>query len=93
MTEAKTPPPPSVWPTLRANDAHGLIEFLTEALGFEATTRRLNTREICKIVHLIRRLLDRPYARSYIFCSVDLLPKPCQSHPVSGCGLMWMRPS
>ena len=37
MTENKTPPPPNVWPTLRANDAHGLIKFLTEALGFEAT--------------------------------------------------------
>jgi hypothetical protein len=30
-------PPPSVWPTLRASDAHGLIKFLAEALGFEAT--------------------------------------------------------
>ena len=37
MSENKTPPPPNVWPTLRANDAHGLITFLTEALGFEAT--------------------------------------------------------
>jgi uncharacterized glyoxalase superfamily protein PhnB len=37
MTETKAPPPPGVWPTLRANDAHGLIKFLTEALGFEAT--------------------------------------------------------
>ena len=37
MTETKTPPPPNVWPSLRANDAHGLIKFLTEALGFEAT--------------------------------------------------------
>jgi len=37
MTETKAPPPPAVWPTLRANDAHGLIKFLTEALGFEAT--------------------------------------------------------
>jgi uncharacterized glyoxalase superfamily protein PhnB len=35
MTE-KTPPP-NVWPTLRARDARGLIRFLTEALGFEAT--------------------------------------------------------
>ena len=26
MTENKTPPPPNVWPTLRANDAHGLIK-------------------------------------------------------------------
>jgi len=37
MTENKTPPPPNVWPTLRADDAPGLIKFLTEALGFEAT--------------------------------------------------------
>ena len=37
MTETKAPPPPGVWPTLRASDAHGLITFLTEALGFEAT--------------------------------------------------------
>src|SRR6185437_862537 len=37
MTETKTPPPPNVWPTLRANDAPGLIKFLSEALGFEAT--------------------------------------------------------
>jgi len=37
MTENKKPPPPNVWPSLRANDAHGLIKFLTGALGFEAT--------------------------------------------------------
>lgn len=37
MTEDKTPPPPNVWPTLRADDALGLIKFLTEALGFEAS--------------------------------------------------------
>ena len=37
MNDTKTPPPPNVWPTLRANDAHALIKFLTEALGFEAT--------------------------------------------------------
>ncbi len=36
-TETKAPPPPGVWPTLRASDARGLIKFLTEALGFEAT--------------------------------------------------------
>jgi uncharacterized glyoxalase superfamily protein PhnB len=36
MTQTKTTPPPNVWPTLRARDAHGLIRFLTEALGFEA---------------------------------------------------------
>ncbi|MFJ9520727.1 VOC family protein [Kitasatospora sp. NPDC101801] len=31
------PPPPQVWPSLRAHDAHALIGFLTEAFGFEAT--------------------------------------------------------
>lgn len=31
------PPPPDVWPSLRADNAHGLIKFLTEALGFEVT--------------------------------------------------------
>jgi uncharacterized glyoxalase superfamily protein PhnB len=36
MNETKKTPPPTVWPTLRAADAHGLIRFLTEALGFEA---------------------------------------------------------
>jgi len=35
--QEKQSPPPTVWPTLRANDAHGLITFLVEALGFEAT--------------------------------------------------------
>jgi uncharacterized glyoxalase superfamily protein PhnB len=30
-------PPPSVWPSLRAADAHGLIRFLVDAFGFEAT--------------------------------------------------------
>lgn len=28
-------PPPTVWPTFRAADAHAMITFLTEALGFE----------------------------------------------------------
>jgi len=28
-------PAPQVWPTLRANDARGLIRFLVEAFGFE----------------------------------------------------------
>jgi len=37
MNETKAAPPPNVWPSLHANDAHGLIKFLTEALGFEAT--------------------------------------------------------
>jgi uncharacterized glyoxalase superfamily protein PhnB len=31
---AGSPPPPQVWPTLRARDARGLIRFLVEALGF-----------------------------------------------------------
>lgn len=30
-----TPPPPGVWPAFRARDAHGLIRFLVDALGFE----------------------------------------------------------
>ncbi|MFF7633688.1 VOC family protein [Kitasatospora sp. NPDC008050] len=29
-------PAPQVWPTLRSEDARGLIRFLTEAFGFEA---------------------------------------------------------
>jgi uncharacterized glyoxalase superfamily protein PhnB len=28
-------PPPTVWPTLRARDARGLIRFLVDAFGFE----------------------------------------------------------
>jgi uncharacterized glyoxalase superfamily protein PhnB len=36
MTTADTPPA-TVWPTLRARDARGLIRFLTEAFGFEET--------------------------------------------------------
>jgi uncharacterized glyoxalase superfamily protein PhnB len=28
------PPPPTVWPTLRARDARALIDFLVEAFGF-----------------------------------------------------------
>jgi uncharacterized glyoxalase superfamily protein PhnB len=32
-----TTPPPQVWPTLRARDAHALIDFLVEAFGFERT--------------------------------------------------------
>lgn len=35
--DSKRAPAPNVWPTLRAGDAHGLIKFLVEALGFEAT--------------------------------------------------------
>jgi uncharacterized glyoxalase superfamily protein PhnB len=37
MTEQKTPPPPQVWPTLRATDARALIRFLVDAFGFEET--------------------------------------------------------
>lgn len=29
-----TPPPPQVWPTLRAHDARGLIRFLVDVVGF-----------------------------------------------------------
>lgn len=29
------PPPPQVWPTLRARDAQKLIKFLVDAFGFE----------------------------------------------------------
>jgi len=36
MTDDKTPPP-QVWPTLRADDARGLIRFLVDAFGFEET--------------------------------------------------------
>jgi uncharacterized glyoxalase superfamily protein PhnB len=32
-----TPPPPQVWPTLRAKDARALIRFLVDAFGFEET--------------------------------------------------------
>ena len=31
------PPPPQVWPALRARDARALIKFLTDAFGFEET--------------------------------------------------------
>jgi uncharacterized glyoxalase superfamily protein PhnB len=30
-------PPPTVWPTLKARDARGLIRFLVDAFGFEET--------------------------------------------------------
>jgi uncharacterized glyoxalase superfamily protein PhnB len=33
-----TPPPPQVWPTLRARDARALIRFLVDVVGFEETT-------------------------------------------------------
>jgi uncharacterized glyoxalase superfamily protein PhnB len=32
-----TPPPPQVWPTLRAADARALIRFLVDVVGFEET--------------------------------------------------------
>jgi uncharacterized glyoxalase superfamily protein PhnB len=32
-----TTPPPQVWPTLRARDAHALIRFLVDVVGFEET--------------------------------------------------------
>ncbi len=35
MTDDDTTPGPQVWPTLRANDARGLIRFLVDAFGFE----------------------------------------------------------
>lgn len=34
---SETTPPPQVWPTLRANDALGLIRFLVDVIGFEET--------------------------------------------------------
>ena len=38
MTEATDrTPPPQVWPTLRADDARGLIRFLVDVVGFEET--------------------------------------------------------
>lgn len=32
---AKSPPPPQVWPLLRARDARALIRFLVDAFGFQ----------------------------------------------------------
>lgn len=34
---AHEPPPPQVWPTLRATDAPALIRFLVDVVGFEET--------------------------------------------------------
>ena len=34
---ALDPPPPQVWPTLRARDTRALIRFLVHAFGFEET--------------------------------------------------------
>jgi uncharacterized glyoxalase superfamily protein PhnB len=36
-TPSSAPPPPQVWPTLRAHDARRLIRFLVDAFGFEET--------------------------------------------------------
>lgn len=36
MTE-KTPPPPTVWPTLRSHNALALIDWLESVLGFQRT--------------------------------------------------------
>lgn len=36
MSDEKTPAP-TVWPTLRARDARGLIRFLVDAFGFHET--------------------------------------------------------
>jgi uncharacterized glyoxalase superfamily protein PhnB len=35
MTTTPEAPPPTVWPTLKARDARGLIRFLVDAFGFE----------------------------------------------------------
>src|SRR6202050_2266178 len=37
MNALSDTPEPAVWPSLRANDAIGLIKFLVEAFGFEET--------------------------------------------------------
>ncbi len=37
MSTATETPAPTVWPTLRANDARALIDFLTSVIGFTAT--------------------------------------------------------
>ncbi|MCX3059966.1 VOC family protein [Streptomyces beihaiensis] len=36
-TESSTPRAPAVWPTLQANDAHALIDFLVDTVGFLRT--------------------------------------------------------
>lgn len=36
-TAAGAPPPPQVWPTLRARDARALIRFLVDVVGFRET--------------------------------------------------------
>jgi uncharacterized glyoxalase superfamily protein PhnB len=37
QSQQPTVPPPTVWPTLRAHDARGMIAFLVDAFGFEET--------------------------------------------------------
>ena len=37
MNTPANAPAPTVWPTLQARDAHALIDFLVEALGFAKT--------------------------------------------------------
>ncbi len=36
-TETQTAPAPTVWPTLQAHDAHALIDFLVDTVGFVRT--------------------------------------------------------
>ncbi len=36
-TDTKTAPAPTVWPTLQAHDAHALIDFLVNTVGFVKT--------------------------------------------------------
>ncbi len=36
-TDTKTAPAPTVWPTLQAHDAHALIDFLVDTVGFLKT--------------------------------------------------------
>ncbi len=36
-TDTKTAPAPTVWPTLQAHDAHALIDFLVNTVGFVRT--------------------------------------------------------
>jgi uncharacterized glyoxalase superfamily protein PhnB len=36
-TDTKTAPAPTVWPTLQAHDAHALIDYLVNTVGFVKT--------------------------------------------------------
>lgn len=38
MNTSERTPAPTVWPALQARDAHALIDFLVDALGFVKTT-------------------------------------------------------